>query len=188
MTDPRNAVTAPPQAQRTFEGKRIWQLAPEALSRAIQLIAAAESAHRPDLIIGIARGGVTAARRLADAMQIPYMIINARHNADDRLEVPASGNVVLDSEPDLPDITGKRILVADDICGTGATLDAVRAVLEERGPAATVRCAVLCRNIGSPQQPDVWVWDVADWTVFPWETTPDRPTELLPLPAAVRQP
>lgn len=188
MTDPRTAVTARPHAQRTFEGKRIWQLTSEALSRAVQLIAAAESPHRPDLIIGIARGGVTTARKLADTLQIPYAIIIARHNADDRLEVPASGHVVLDAEQDLPDITGKRILLVDDICGTGATLDAVRAVLEDHGPAATVRSVVLCHNIGSPQQPDVWVWDVADWTVFPWETIPDRPTEPLPLPVAVRNP
>jgi hypoxanthine phosphoribosyltransferase len=178
---------AEPGARRVFEGARIWRLTDDQLWAAAALIAAAERAHAHDVIVGIARGGVAPAAALSDLTGVRQHIITARHNLTDQIETPATGHVTLDVA-DLPtDLHRARILVVDDICGTGATLRAATNAVQGLG-AATIRTAVLCRNTGSLLYPDTWVWDVADWTVFPWEPDPGRPTQLLPEPAEVRHP
>jgi hypothetical protein len=55
---------------------------------------------------------------------------------------------------------------------------------------ATIRTVVLCRNVGTVQYPDLWLWTVDDWVGFPWE--PALPagmrTENLPLSVRVKPP
>jgi hypoxanthine phosphoribosyltransferase len=82
---------------------------------------------------------------------------------------------------------GIRVLVADDICGSGATLAAVtRRLADSIRPMAFTTCT-LCRNEGSGRTPDLWVWDVRDWVAFPWEPTPAGETVPLPAPTSVQR-
>ena len=188
MTTQPETPSRTPHAHRVFQGHRLWRLSANGCRGAAALIADAEQPYAPDLVLGIARGGVPVARMISELMHLPYQVITARHNADDRIQVQATGHVTVDSA-DLPSAwTGKRILLVDDICGTGATIEAIRTVLDTRVLPASLRTAVLCRNVGSPVCPDSWVWEVADWTVFPWEADPDLPTEPLPAPVRVRHP
>ncbi|WP_326550189.1 phosphoribosyltransferase [Micromonospora sp. NBC_01813] len=175
-------------SRRIFEGQRIWHMSTDLLTAATSLLAGAEQPFAPDVIIGIARGGVPVASALSQLMRVPDQVITARHNLDDRIMVQATGRVTIDTAGLPRERAGQRILLVDDICGTGATIDAVRAALDAQLRPAAVRTVVLCRNSGSPVMPDTWVWDVADWTVFPWETDPGQVTESLPVPAGVRHP
>jgi hypothetical protein len=78
-----------------------------------------------------------------------------------------------------------RILLVDDICGSGRTLDAVRAALTRVSPFS-IFSITLCRNAGSASVPNMWIWSVRDWVVFPWESAPDDiATAALPLPQKV---
>lgn len=186
MTQPL-APTGTVPVQRVFEHKRIWNLDQEAFQTAAALIAAHEP--RPDAVIGIARGGVPLARELAGHFGVEAIEITARHNTTDDLYLEATGRV------QLPTTTadalgrlasGQRLLVADDICGTGATLKAVLPFLTERLAPEQLRSAVLCRSQAADFTPDIWVWDTLDWVVFPWNEPADQPTEPLVTPAAVR--
>jgi hypoxanthine phosphoribosyltransferase len=171
--------------RRTFEGRRLWRLDHDAFAGAAALIAEAEQAHHPQLVIGVARGGRALADHLSTRMGVPAVMVSARHNIDDQVRQQVSGTVTVDPLPTLLPL-GERVLVVDDICGSGATLKAVVRLLDSRLDQARLRTAVLCRNTGADITPHTWVWDVADWVCFPWETPPNAPTEPLPAPTTVR--
>ena len=173
---------------RVFERKRIWRLDRAAFEAAAALIAAAERPRQPDLIVGIDRGGRDLATALSVHLGIPAVMIRARHNPSDEIALPAAGTVTADLSPLDGCKVPPRLLVADDIAGSGQTLAAVSGLIADRFGAARIRTAVLCRNAGSSDAPDTWVWDVADWVAFPWEPPPGAPTEPLPFPDRARHP
>src|SRR6202011_3551176 len=100
----------------------------------------AESGFRPDMVLAVARGGLTVAGALAYALAVKNcfaMNVEFYTGVEERLEVP----VVLPPTLDLLDIRGLRVLVADDVADTGQTLELVRNVIAEH--VAEARCAVL---------------------------------------------
>ena len=171
--------------ERIFEHKRIWRLTPDAFNAAAALIAGHEPT--PDVVVGIARGGVPLARTLGTHFGVPVVELVARHNRSDAVHLPATGQVELPEEPDgvLATHRGAHVLLADDICGTGATYRAALPWLTTHlGPAA-VRTAALCRSQASAFTPDIWVWDTLDWVVFPWNPPTETSEDLL-VPTAPR--
>lgn len=164
---------------RVFEHKRIWQLSRAAFERATALIADAERPHQPQLIIGIDRGGRDLATALSRHLRLPAVMIRARHNPSDQVALPATGAVTADLSP-LGNREADRLLVADDIAGSGQTLAVTAGLLTAWCGAASIRTAMLCRNAGSSLTPNTWIWDVADWVVFPWEPPPGDATEPCP--------
>nr|WP_269809997.1 phosphoribosyltransferase domain-containing protein [Kineosporia rhizophila] len=159
-------------------------MSPQAFAAAGELIAAREP--KPDVIIGIARGGVPLAQLLADRYSVPALPVTARHNHSDDTYVPATGQVELPAEP-APALTayqGARILLVDDICGTGATYQAALPWLYTHLSPAVVRTAALCRSRASAFTPDIWVWNTLDWVVFPWnDATPTTQDLIVPCEA-----
>lgn len=176
-------------ARRVFEHQRIWRVTSDGLHEACRLLFAAISRGHPsvDHVIGIADGGITPARVLADHLNVEPHTVRARHNADDSLYRQATGKVTVDRGA----FRGHRkfdgtILIVDDICGSGATLDALRNVLAPvLAPNSRVVTATLCLNTGAQTRPDYWAWTVSDWVSFPWEKRPDQPTTDLPVPDQV---
>jgi hypoxanthine phosphoribosyltransferase len=184
-----NRPAAPPPGEavveRVFEHRRIWRLTQDAFASAAALIAGQEPA--PEVIVGIARGGVPLARLLAARFSVPAVELTARHNRSDDIYLPATGQVALPDEPDaaLAAHQGARVLLVDDICGTGSTYRAaVRWLAAQLAPAA-VRTAALCRSKAAAFTPDTWVWDMLDWVVFPWNE-PAQTSEDLIVPAGPR--
>jgi hypoxanthine phosphoribosyltransferase len=183
MTTP----TAAPGPVRVFDHDRIWRLSTDVFEEGARMLAAYEAA--PDAVVGVARGGVPLARFLGGHYGVPVLEVTARHNLSDDIYAEATGIVELaggsigDSHPP----PGSKLLVADDICGTGATLSAVLSWADEHLRPARLRTTVLCRNHGAGMMPDSWVWDTRDWVVFPWNAMPGELTEPLRLPAQVRR-
>ncbi|MBC2879320.1 MULTISPECIES: phosphoribosyltransferase [Streptomyces] len=168
---------------RVFEGRRIWRLPEETFLNAARLIAEAEGPYRPQAVVGIARGGTRLAEVVAAHLEVDAIIVHARHNVDDACVLQATGQVRLDGEQ--PSVErfprGARLLMVDDIAGSGATLRTVHRWLCARIQPAVLRSAVLCRNCGTGTAPDTWGWDVADWVRFPWEGPLNDVTEPLPV-------
>ncbi|UJW28782.1 phosphoribosyltransferase domain-containing protein [Saccharothrix sp. AJ9571] len=171
--------------QRVFEHRRVWRLTQNAFASAAALIAGQEPT--PDVVVGIARGGVPLARLLASHYSVPVVELTARHNHSDDLHFPATGQVELPKEPDaaLAAHHGARVLLVDDICGTGSTYHAAIPWLATHLAPAAVRTAALCRSKASAFTPDTWVWDTLDWVVFPWNE-PVPTSEDLIVPASPR--
>ncbi|MDJ0342778.1 phosphoribosyltransferase family protein [Streptomyces sp. H10-C2] len=175
----------PAHGARVFEGERIWAMSQDAFLAAAALIAAHEASFVPELVVGLARGGVPLAQEIGRILGIPAVEIRARHNVSDLVGIQATGEVEVDEATLLTAVAGAgRVLVIDDICGSGATLQTVAALLTGAGVAA--RTAVLCRNDGADFPLDIWVWSVADWVAFPWEDPPPPDSTPLPHPQKVQ--
>ncbi len=179
---------------RVFDHQRVWELTePTFLFGASVLAHAAMDRPGPvSAVIGIADGGVPLATEIAGKLGVDQFQVRARHNTSDALYQPATGQVTCDFT-DLADQLDGRLLAAtvllvDDICGTGATLRAVTSGLAAHlQPDTAVVTATLCRNTGAPQPPHLWLWDVSDWVIFPWEQRrADVLTTPLPAPTTVR--
>jgi hypoxanthine phosphoribosyltransferase len=123
----------------------------------------------PDLILGIARGGLLVAGALSYALGLKNCcVINVEYytGVDERLDVP----VILPPHLDVVDMSGAHLLIADDVADTGETMklvaDTVRPQVQE------LRTAVLYEKSRSIVQCD-YVWRRTDeWIVFPWSSLP----------------
>jgi hypoxanthine phosphoribosyltransferase len=129
----------------------------------------AESGFEPDVVLAIARGGLTVAGALAYALAVKNcgaMNVEFYTGVDERLDVP----VVLPPSLDLVDVEGLRVLVVDDVADTGMTLELVRDTIAKHVTEA--RCAVLYQKPRSVIDAD-YVWRHTDrWINFPWSTEP----------------
>ena len=124
-----------------------------------------EDGYRPDMILAIARGGLLVAGALAYAIGVKNtftMNVEFYTGVDERLEIP----MILPPVPDLVDFGETRVLIADDVADTGATLQLVQEFCA--GKVAEVRCAVLYEKPRSAVQCE-YVWRRTDrWITFPW--------------------
>src|SRR4029077_10216043 len=91
-----------------------------------------------DLVLSVARGGLTVGGALAYALSVKNCAtINVEFytGVDERLPVP----VVLPPVLNPVDVTGLKILVADDVADSGRTLELVRSTVDAH--VAEVRTA-----------------------------------------------
>ncbi|MEC3981132.1 phosphoribosyltransferase [Amycolatopsis sp. H20-H5] len=123
----------------------------------------------PDLILSIARGGLFVAGSLGYALDVKNLhVMNVEFytGVDQRLDLP----VVLPPVPNVVDLTSKKVLIADDVADTGATLKLVRDFCVEH--VADVRCAVIYEKPHSTVKCE-YVWKRTDrWINFPWSVEP----------------
>ncbi|MDE1822707.1 MAG: phosphoribosyltransferase domain-containing protein [Candidatus Micrarchaeota archaeon] len=118
---------------------------------------------RPDLIVGIARGGVPVAQVIADRLEIKMDIIRVKSytGINERGE-PAILSGLVDSVGD------KRVLVVDDLVDEGHTLAAVVRHIKGEG-ASDVKTAVLFKKPWTTFEPDFVMAETNRWIVFPWD-------------------
>ncbi|MEK9736301.1 MAG: phosphoribosyltransferase [Candidatus Nanopelagicales bacterium] len=122
----------------------------------------------PDCILGVVRGGLFVAAGIAYALDIKdvrHVNVEFYTGAGETLPEP----VLIGQAPYLADLGGRRVLVADDVADTGATLHFVRALLPED---ADVRVAVLYGKPSSTYPPDLAWRTTARWIRFPWIQVP----------------
>lgn len=134
-----------------------------------------DDGYRPDMVLAIARGGMLVAAALGYALGVKNtftMNVEFYTGIDSRLEMP----MILPPVPDLVDFHETRVLIADDVADTGATLALVKEFCE--GKVAEVRCAVLYEKPRSSVQCE-YVWRRTDrWITFPWSAQDPVADEL----------
>jgi len=125
----------------------------------------AADGFRPDIVLAIARGGLFVAGALGYALDVKNLhVMNVEFytGVDERLDMP----VVLPPVPAPVDLAGARVLIADDVADTGATLELVKRFCSEH--VAEVRCAVVYEKPQSIVHAE-YVWRRTDrWIDFPW--------------------
>lgn len=144
-----------------------WARFGEATRSLAQTIAS--DGYEPDVVIAIARGGLTVAGALAYALGVKNcgtMNVEFYTGVDERLDVP----VVIPPALDVLEVAGLQVLVVDDVADTGHTLELVRQQLALH--VAEARTAVLYRKPRSISDPS-YVWMTTDrWIDFPWSALP----------------
>ena len=124
-----------------------------------------DSGYRPDLIVGIARGGWIPARILSDVLYTSQMM-NVR--IEYYTDVGVRGNEPKIIQPVTGSMANKRVLVVDEVADTGDTL--AHAIEHVRALGAKeVRSAVLHLKPTSRITPDYYMVKTDRWTVYPWE-------------------
>jgi hypoxanthine phosphoribosyltransferase len=128
-----------------------------------------EDGYEPDVILAIARGGLIVAAALGYALGVKNtftMNVEFYTGVDERLPVP----MILPPAPELLNLEDARILVADDVADTGATLALVQEFCEAK--VAEIRFATLYEKPRSTVKCD-YVWRRTDrWIEFPWSALP----------------
>ncbi len=129
-----------------------------------------------DLIVGIARGGLTIAHIASDFLKLPVASFTISSYKDfKQLEI---------SEIDYHvggDLKNKHILLIDDVSDTGKTFIRGEKYLVELG-AASITTASPYIKPWTKHMPDFYVKEVDEWIVFPYdirETVEALQTNLL---------
>ncbi len=116
---------------------------------------------RPEVVVGIAKGGVFVGGALAAALGADFHAVRIEKRRRDPSPLP------VEAAAELPPLSGKRVLVVDDVASTGATLAKTRALARKRG-AREVRTAVLVvRPRGA--RPDFYAFETDALILFGWD-------------------
>ncbi len=132
-----------------------------------------DSGYRPDVVIAIARGGFVPARLVCDYLNIVDLLsIKVEHWIETGKHIERA----YIKYPFKVDLTGKRVLIVDDICDTGESLIVAREHVEEHCKPLEVKTATM-QHIPSVAkiEPDFYVDVVKEWTwyMYPWNYTED---------------
>ena len=123
------------------------------------------SGFKPNIIVGIARGGWIPARILSDVL---YM--ESLHNI--RIEyytdVGVKGKEPKITQPLSGSLEGKKVLIVDEVADTGDSLFHAINHVNKLG-VKEQRTAVLHLKPTSRVIPDYYMIETTSWTVYPWE-------------------
>lgn len=123
------------------------------------------SNFKPDVIVGISRGGWPPARIMSDLLENPKL---ANVKAEFYLGVAKTKGEPVITQPVSVSVQGKRVLVVDDVADTGKSLRLVHEHLQQRG-ATDVKIATIYYKPWSIVKPDWYERETSRWVVFPWE-------------------
>jgi len=122
------------------------------------------SGFKPDVIVGVLRGGCLPARVLSDFLGVGVGSVGVEFyvGVAETLKAP-----VLTQSVSVP-VAGKRVLVVDDVADSGESLKLVEAhVLQQ--DAKEVLIATVYFKPWSVVKPDYYAQESTCWVVFPWE-------------------
>jgi hypoxanthine phosphoribosyltransferase len=160
VSEPAASASAVSERERMKWG----ELGAGAAELAAQVVA---DGYRPDLILGIARGGLLVAGALSYALDVKNaftMNVEFYTGVDERLPVP----MLLPPVPELVDLHDARMLIADDVADTGQTLALVKGFCS--GHVGEVRVSVLYEKPQSIVTCE-YVWRRTElWIEFPWSS------------------
>lgn len=124
-----------------------------------------EDRFKPDVIVGVSRGGWPPARVLSDLLDNPNI---ANVKAEFYLGVAETKGEPTLTQPVSTTVTGKKVLVVDEVADTGKSLKLVKIHLIEQG-ATQVKIATVYYKPWSVIKPDYYEKETSKWIVFPWE-------------------
>ena len=128
------------------------------------------SGYKPDLIIGLARGGWVLARVLCDligvkdlvSLKVEHWGITATPDGKAKLKYPLK-----------VDLTGKNVLIVDDITDTGESMRVAVEHIQSLKPSE-IKTAALRHITSSKFMPNYFGEEISwRWVIFPWNFTED---------------
>jgi len=129
-----------------------------------------DSGYKPDIIVGLARGGWVLSRVLCDylgvkdlvSLKVEHWGVTATPDGKARIKYPF--NI---------DLSGYKVLVVDDITDTGLSMIAAMSYVNTLNPLV-VKTATLQHITGSQFTPDYYGEKISwCWVIFPWNYIED---------------
>jgi len=120
---------------------------------------------KPDVIVGVSRGGWPPARIMSDLLENPEV---ANVKAEFYLGVAKTKGEPMITQPVSTSVANKKVLIVDEVADTGNSLRVVQSHLKERG-ATEVRILTIYYKPLSVVIPDWYEKETSRWIIFPWE-------------------
>lgn len=120
--------------------------------------------YEPDILLAVARGGLTLSHLMAQAMNMRnlYALNSIHYEGELKLDTFNIFNI--------PDVShAKRVLVVDDIVDSGETMEEILRVLKEKFPNVEFKLATIFYKKSAVLQPDYTVREAKEWIDFFWE-------------------
>jgi len=120
--------------------------------------------YEPDILLAVARGGLTLSHLMAQAMDMRnlYTLNSIHYEGELKLDTFNIFNI--------PDVShAKRVLVIDDIVDSGETMQEILKILGEKFPNVEFKLATLFYKKTAVLQPDYTVREANEWIDFFWE-------------------
>lgn len=132
-----------------------------------------ESGYEPEIVIGLARGGLVPARLIADYLNIKDLYaVKTEHWG---VTATPDGKAKLAQGLQV-DIRGKKVLVVDDITDTGQSLKLAVKHIKGQKPKE-IKTATLLHITHSKYVPNYYSEEVPEdnwtWFIFPWNVYED---------------
>ena len=131
--------------------------------------------YKPDIILGISRGGWIPARLLSDMFEASYLLeghqtssVLATMQIRFYAAIAETHTKPVISQDVVVDIFQKNILLIDDLADSGESLECALNYLNLKYPK-TVRIATLLYKPWSKVKPDYFAEEASEWVVFPHE-------------------
>ena len=120
--------------------------------------------YEPDILLAVARGGLTLAHLMAQALDMRnlYSLNSIHYEGEMKLDTFNIFNI--------PDVShAKRVLIIDDIVDSGETMVEILKILEDKFPGVEFKLATLFYKKTAVMQPDFAVREANEWIDFFWE-------------------
>lgn len=118
-----------------------------------------------DSIVGISRGGLALTRIMSDLLDIQNVMIT---RCEYYTDIGEKRKKPIISQKLQGDISGRRVLVVDDVADSGESLFIVKNYLKSKRPI-DLKVATLFAKPWSKSVPDYFVSKTDAWIIFPWE-------------------
>lgn len=144
------------------------------------LLAQLREAGTFDALIMITRGGIIPGGMICEALDITDVLTAAVQFAPGLEDQPLAAWPEFIQFPSEQLLTGQRVLIVDDVWGSGRTSTAVRGRVEAAGgrPATCVMHFNPYRSLFNKAKPDYYGAVTDAWIVYPWEI--DRGLDGIP--------
>ena len=118
----------------------------------------------PEILLAVARGGLTLAHLMSQAMDMRnlYTLNSIHYEGDLKLDTFNIFNI-----PDVSHV--KKVLIVDDIVDSGETIREILKVLNEKFPNVEFRLATLFYKKTAVLKHDYYIKEANQWIDFFWE-------------------
>ncbi|MBL0702774.1 MAG: phosphoribosyltransferase [Sulfurospirillum sp.] len=130
----------------------------------VNMLAKELKSFKPDVILAVARGGVTLGHFLAEALEMRdlYFINSIHYEETRKLDIINIFNI-----PDLS--KAKKVVVVDDIIDSGETMIEIKKVLLKKYPNLDLKVASIYYKENALLRPDFSAREATEWIDFFWD-------------------
>jgi uncharacterized protein len=147
-----------------------WQRFEDGVQHIFQSLGLA--GYRPDVLICIVRGGLVVGTKLAHLLDVSDLVtVHIQRNTTSDMYPDRHPPQVMTTSLPIPEQA--RILIVDDIIGSGATMQTATTLAKTYHPISLQTVSLVVNTNGlnhaGIDPPDYFAFQVDDWLVFPWE-------------------